>query len=120
MSISDVEKRGRGRPRTDATPITLRLPPEQLEALDAFIQSSGGNVSRPEALRRLLSAVSTIPGVGDHASEVADQVALVEQGRRNAAGYARAKGRLQEAVAIEAGEADASPLVQTMMWFQLP
>lgn len=120
MSINDVEKRGRGRPRTDATPITLRLPPEQLEALDAFIRSTGGTVSRPEALRRLISAVSTIPGADDHAPDVTDQVALVEQGRRNAAGYARAKGRLEEAEAIEAGKADASPLVQTMMWFQLP
>lgn len=119
-AIVDTEKRGRGRPPTNATGIHVKLPPDQLAALDAFIESSGGGLSRPEALRRLLSAVSTIPGAGDHAPEVADQVAIVEQGRRAAAGYARAKGRLDEAAAIEAGEADASPLVQTMMWFQLP
>jgi len=120
MSISNVEKRGRGRPRTDATPITLRLPPEQLAALDAFIEGAGGSVSRPEALRRLLAAVSTIPGVREHALDVADQLAIVEQGRRAAAGYARNKGRVREAAAIEAGAADDSPLVQTMIWFQLP
>jgi len=44
-----------GRPSVGATPITVRLPPELLRALDAFVSKSGGEPSRPEATRRILS-----------------------------------------------------------------
>ncbi len=33
----------------------LRLQPDQLAELDSYIATIGGNVSRPEAIRRILS-----------------------------------------------------------------
>ncbi len=54
MSINDVEKRGRGRPATGATPVTVRLPPDQLAALDAWIDEQDPKPSRPEAIRKIL------------------------------------------------------------------
>lgn len=53
MSINDVRKR-RGRPKVDATPITVRVPPEQLAAVDEWISSHEPDMSRPEAIRRLV------------------------------------------------------------------
>ncbi len=37
----------------NATPVTVRMPPEQLERLDRWIARLPEYVSRPEALRRL-------------------------------------------------------------------
>jgi hypothetical protein len=54
-SISNIKKEGRGRPKTDATPIGLRLPPALLGALDTWIAGQKGNPGRPEAIRRLLA-----------------------------------------------------------------
>ena len=55
MSISNIQKRGRGRPPTDATPIGLRLPPDLLAALDTWIAGQKGKPGRPEAIRHLLA-----------------------------------------------------------------
>jgi Arc/MetJ-type ribon-helix-helix transcriptional regulator len=55
MSIDDVRKRGRGRPKVGAEPITVRMPPEQLAALDKWIEGQEEpRPSRPEAIRQLL------------------------------------------------------------------
>ena len=54
VSISGTEKRGRGRPRVDPTSIHLSLVPAIMSAVDAYIIKEGG-MSRPEAVRRLLS-----------------------------------------------------------------
>src|SRR3954453_11001129 len=55
-SISGSGKRSRGRPRVDAASIHLRLPPEQLSALDKFIaKHPEPRPSRPEAIRRMVA-----------------------------------------------------------------
>jgi len=54
MSIDDVRKRGKGRPAINAVPVTVRIPPNQLSALDAWIDHQPGELSRPEAVRRLM------------------------------------------------------------------
>jgi cytochrome c553 len=54
-SISDIEKRKRGRPATDATPVLVRLKADALSTLDAWIaEQPDPKPSRPEAIRRLL------------------------------------------------------------------
>lgn len=53
-AIVDTRK-SRGRPRIDATQIGLRLPPDNLAAVDAWIATQcEQNLSRPEAIRRLV------------------------------------------------------------------
>ncbi len=47
-------KRPVGRPAVNATAITLRVPPELLRGLDAFVVDQLDTPSRPEAIRRLL------------------------------------------------------------------
>ena len=55
-----------GRPRVDATPITVRVHPPQLAALDAWIsEQSEPNMSRPEAARRLIDAGLRLAQVAD-------------------------------------------------------
>ena len=52
MSSDDTtDRRLRGRPRTDATLVGVRMAPELLNALDRFIAEEALSVSRPEALR---------------------------------------------------------------------
>ena len=54
-SIGNIEKkRGRGRPPTDATPVLVRVMPDQLEKLDAWIKGQREKMGRPEAIRQLL------------------------------------------------------------------
>jgi hypothetical protein len=54
-SIGNIEKkRKRGRPPTEATPVLVRVMPDQLEKLDAWIKAHPEKVGRPEAIRRLL------------------------------------------------------------------
>jgi hypothetical protein len=57
MSISDTrKKRGRGRPRIDATPLQVRVPPALLKALDQWMADSRSSYgSRPEAIRAILA-----------------------------------------------------------------
>jgi hypothetical protein len=57
-SIGNVRK-SRGRPPVNAKPITVRVPPELLAAVDAWIAERSAsvgtpeNLTRPEALRQL-------------------------------------------------------------------
>lgn len=65
-SISRTEKRGRGRPRLNATSIHLTLQPDLLAALDRYIaEEPPPQPSRPEAVRVLLKdqliALGTLP-----------------------------------------------------------
>jgi hypothetical protein len=53
-SISSAKKSSRGRPRVDATPVNTRFPPDELQALDDWIMRQGDELSRPEAIRRLV------------------------------------------------------------------
>lgn len=54
--MSETEKNRGGRPRVDATPITVRVPPAQLEPLDTWISDQPDpKPSRPEAIREALS-----------------------------------------------------------------
>jgi len=46
--------RKRGRPSTGAVSIHLRLEPEQLQRLDGWIECQAEQLSRPEAIRKLL------------------------------------------------------------------
>lgn len=55
IAIASARKSSRGRPRIDATPVNVRLPPEQLAPLDAWIAAQPDpKPSRPEAIRKLL------------------------------------------------------------------
>ena len=54
-AISRTEKRGRGRPPNGAKSIHLTLVPDQLAALDEWIAAQRPQVSRPEAIRRILA-----------------------------------------------------------------
>jgi hypothetical protein len=53
-SISDVRKRGKGRPRVDSVAVTVRIPPADLEAIDRWIDAQADAPSRPAAIRRLV------------------------------------------------------------------
>jgi hypothetical protein len=49
-----VNKKSRGRPKTGIGPVIgVRLYPEQLSSLDAWIEHQPDKPSRPEAIRRL-------------------------------------------------------------------
>ncbi len=52
-SLLSSERKLRGRPRTDATLIGVRMPPELIAALDRFIRDEAPEASRPEALRTI-------------------------------------------------------------------
>ncbi len=55
--MSETGKSKGGRPRVDATPVTVRIPPDLLAALDALIaQQPDPKPSRPEAVRQILAA----------------------------------------------------------------
>lgn len=46
----------RGRPPTDTTQITVRLPRDLLDAVDEFRREENDLPTRPEAIRRLIQA----------------------------------------------------------------
>lgn len=46
------------RPGQSGTPLLVRLQPDQLAALDAWIEAQGGGISRPEAVRRIIAAAT--------------------------------------------------------------
>jgi len=46
-------KRGKGRPKADTTVIFVRVPKEELAAVDAFIARQDEKLSRPQAIRRM-------------------------------------------------------------------
>jgi hypothetical protein len=53
---SDIrKKRPQGRPRIDATPVMVRMPPAELEGADLWIRGRPEpKPSRPEAIRHLV------------------------------------------------------------------
>jgi hypothetical protein len=54
-SINDIEKRRRGRPATDATPVLVRMMPAAIEALDSWIaRQPNPQPTRPDAIRKLI------------------------------------------------------------------
>ncbi|MEE2917011.1 MAG: CopG family transcriptional regulator [Pseudomonadota bacterium] len=53
MSIISA-KNPRGRPRVDSEPVNVRLVREDLSALDAWIAANAPDLTRPEAIRRLM------------------------------------------------------------------
>ena len=56
MAVSSAKKSRKGRPRIDATAVNVRLPPDQLAILDAWIAAQPKpKPSRPEAIRQLLT-----------------------------------------------------------------
>jgi hypothetical protein len=55
-SIKDIPKQQRGRPSTGGRRegVMVRLEPAQFEALDGWIKRNAPDLSRPEAIRRLV------------------------------------------------------------------
>lgn len=53
-AIPSIKKRPRGRPRTDATPVMVRLSPEQVAALDQWIAAIEPSWGRPAGIRALI------------------------------------------------------------------
>ena len=62
MSINDIEKRSRGRPTTGSTPVLVRLPPDELAAIDAWIKKEHDGASRPMGIRRLVEIGLKVKG----------------------------------------------------------
>lgn len=54
LSMSKTIKNKGGRPRVDATPVTVRMPPELLTALEAFRRDQRLIPTRPEAIREIV------------------------------------------------------------------
>jgi hypothetical protein len=53
--VSNIRKKTIGRPRVDAMPVMVRIPPDELALLDAWIKAKPvPKPSRPEAIRRLV------------------------------------------------------------------
>jgi hypothetical protein len=53
--VSNIRKKTIGRPRVDATPVMVRMPPDELAVLDTWIKGKPlPRPSRPEAIRRLV------------------------------------------------------------------
>lgn len=52
--MSEIRRKA-GRPPVNATPVTVRIPPDQLAAVDAWIAAQPEpKLTRPEAIRRLV------------------------------------------------------------------
>lgn len=67
--MSKTKNRG-GRPRVDATPITVRVPPRLLAALDAMIaEAPPPSPTRPEAIRQLVEDGLTAMGKLPHRND---------------------------------------------------
>ena len=54
--MSETPRNRGGRPPVNATPVTVRVPPDMLAQLDAFIAKQPKPVSRPEAIRAFVVA----------------------------------------------------------------
>lgn len=52
--MSETPKNKGGRPRVDATPVTVRIPPELLSALESFRRDQTEIPTRPEAIREIV------------------------------------------------------------------
>ena len=57
-AIPNIQKRGRGRPATNSTGVYVKMPPADLELLDLWIAANDSQLSRPEAMRRILRLVA--------------------------------------------------------------
>jgi hypothetical protein len=77
LSISKTEKNKGGRPRVDATPVMVRLAPDQLKRLDKWIAAQKAEqVGRPEAIRRLMTlGLSAV----ERGSTLDEQIAVQEE-----------------------------------------
>lgn len=53
-AVIEKDKRPRGRPRTDAVPVLVRMQAEVLSALDKWIKRQDPKPSRPAAIRQIL------------------------------------------------------------------
>lgn len=54
---TSIPKKRRGpAPRPPTTPVMVRLQPDQLAALDAWISAQPDSLTRPEAIRRIVAA----------------------------------------------------------------
>ena len=53
-TVSDSRKKRIGRPPVGATLIGVRMPPAALAELDAWIKKNALDLTRPEAIRRLV------------------------------------------------------------------
>jgi hypothetical protein len=53
-TVSDIKKKRIGRPPVNSVAILVRVPPGELEPIDAWISGQKGELSRPEAIRRLV------------------------------------------------------------------
>ena len=54
--MSETGKSKGGRPAVNATPLTVRMPPDQLAGLDALRQQMSPVPSRPEIIRQIVAA----------------------------------------------------------------
>jgi hypothetical protein len=64
-SISRTEKRrGRGRPKTGAVSIHLRIEPKELDAIDRWRGTRSDGPGRPEAIRQLVRQALAIAPIG--------------------------------------------------------
>jgi hypothetical protein len=82
MSIDDARK-GRGRPWVGSTPLTVRLSPDELEQIDAWIEAQpGSKPTRPAAIRRLIGhameSASASKGLHDRMDSWDDDVANLD------------------------------------------
>ena len=55
--MSETIRRKGGRPKVGATPITVRIPPDDLAQLDRWIEANHPGTSRPEAIRQIMQLV---------------------------------------------------------------
>lgn len=54
-TISDIRKKRIGRPPVNAVPVMVRIPPAEIEPIDAWMaKQKEPDLSRPEAIRRLV------------------------------------------------------------------
>ncbi|ACL57278.1 hypothetical protein [Methylobacterium nodulans] len=61
--MSETEKSKGGRPRVDATPVTVRVPPAMLSPLDTWIADHPDpKPSRPEAIREAVAEHLKVKG----------------------------------------------------------
>jgi hypothetical protein len=64
-SISRTKKRrGRGRPKTGAVSIHLRIEPKKLDAIDRWRGVQSDDPGRPEAIRRLVEQALAVAPLG--------------------------------------------------------
>jgi hypothetical protein len=95
--VSNIRKKI-GRPRVDATPILVRIPPDELAAIDGWVKAkSVPKPSRPEAIRRLVEI-----GLKAHVPESK----AVERLRKRVAGATKLAVKGIDGLTVSAGDAD--------------